>query len=193
MGPVPTDSVAGSPVAGSRFTRDRRCLTNAASSQTPLSRMKVKFSMRDAYAASSSGADASASHHALLNQCRKSRTLSDPSSTIPRCLGSASANATSTVYLPRAEIIALFDDLGFVERAIREQYTCCLRDAYRCPFPDESDAWSVVIGFDDPRGIRRFYLHGFVRADGSIAASGKLEPKFFLDDDMVAYRPAPPL
>src|SRR5262245_36257848 len=129
--------------------------------------------MRDANAASSSGADDSDSHQALLNHCRKSRTLSDPSSTIPTCLGSASANARSTAYLPRAEINALFDALGLVERAIREQYTCCLRDAYRCTFPDEPNAWSVVLGFDDASGVRRFYVHGFVRPDGSVAASGK--------------------
>jgi hypothetical protein len=39
--------------------------------------------------------------------------------------------------------------------------------------------------------MRRFYLHGFIRPDGSIAASGKLEAKFILDDDLIAYRPIP--
>jgi hypothetical protein len=141
----------------------------------------------------SSDNDVSAVHQALLNQCRKSSTPSSLESNLPKCKGSASANAMSTVELPTEIANALFDALGLAERALREQYTCCLRDFYPCTFEDEPGAVAITLGFDDSNDVRRFYLQGFVRPDGTIAASGKLEPKFFLDDDMIAYRPARPM
>jgi hypothetical protein len=53
---------------------------------------------------------------------------------------------------------------------------------------DGEHVYSILLGFDDQSGTRRFNVHAYVRSDRTIAASGLLDPKFFLDDAMCAHK-----
>ncbi len=78
---------------------------------------------------------------------------------------------------------------GLLRRALQGQYTCCRQNqAKEVTLPDGSKVFSLLIGFEDSEGVRRFNVHVYVTRDGIIAASGRLDPKFLLDDGNVAYK-----
>jgi hypothetical protein len=81
-----------------------------------------------------------------------------------------------------------FRALNLIARALTDQYTCCLVDFYEATLAGEPRTFSVVLGFEDRQGLRRFNVHAFVRPDRTIAASGLLDPKFFFDDAMNAFK-----
>jgi hypothetical protein len=148
----------------------------------------MRVSMRATNDDNSSLAEASALHHALLNQCRKSATPSSFATTRAKCRGSASANAVSTEWASQSRLNALFNASGLIERALQNQYTCCVRECRKRTLGDLGDVWAVTLGFDDDAGVRWFYVQGFVRDDGTLATGGgRLEPKFFLTDGRVGY------
>jgi hypothetical protein len=76
-----------------------------------------------------------------------------------------------------------FNSGRWVERALNEGYRCCLRDRYLTGLPGEQNiVESLLIGWMDRAGQLEFYAHRFLRADASIAASGKLDPKLMFAD-----------
>src|SRR5690606_509530 len=83
-----------------------------------------------------------------------------------------------------------FNRSGMVERALRENYTCCEKNKSReVTLPDGTRVISMVLSFLDSTGNRRFNVHVNVRRNGTIASfSGRLDPKFFVDDDGTNYK-----
>lgn len=83
-----------------------------------------------------------------------------------------------------------FNRSGIVEQALLENYTCCEKNRSRAvTLPDGTQAFSMVIAFLDSDGCRRFNVHAHVHEDGTIASyGGRLDPKFFVDDEGMNYK-----
>jgi hypothetical protein len=94
------------------------------------------------------------------------------------------------MWVSPVEMRERFNTSGMVEQALRENYTCCEKNRSReVVRPDGTRAISMVLAFLDAAGRRRFNVHAHVRRDGSIASfSGKLDPKFLIDDDGTSYK-----
>ncbi len=136
-----------------------------------------------------SSTDDSASHQALLNQCLKSDTASVSLSSLVKCRSRSSRNVVATIWLPSRELRAKFDELALVQVALAEEYTCCLHKATLVRLGDGTEAMSLTVGFEDQRGVRRLTVHTYVDDAGRIISrGGKLDPKFFLDEQQVAYK-----
>jgi len=75
----------------------------------------------------------------------------------------------------------MFNKGRYVEIALEEEWLCRLRDlTLQVPPPWSEPAELVdklMVAWFDRNGTLQFYAHCFVRADGSIAGSGLLDPK----------------
>jgi hypothetical protein len=100
------------------------------------------------------------------------------------------SNVAAVIWVSPEEMRERFNRSEMVERALQENYTCCEKNKSRqVTLPDGTRAISMVLSFLDANGRRRFNVHAHVRRDGTIASfSGKLDPKFLVDDDGTNYK-----
>ncbi len=141
----------------------------------------------------SSSAESSADHNALANQLLNSFGDNPPLNKLDRC--SRKDTAKSRSMFPDPPIPTTPDDIrerlergGFIARAMRDGFFACWRSLSECTYEDQpTGTWSAMVSLFDLDGIRRMTLHGLFLSGGGLGASGKLDPKFLLDDDGIAY------
>jgi hypothetical protein len=86
------------------------------------------------------------------------------------------------------ELRARFTAGDYVARALRDGYPCCLRSERPCSIPTEPpNTKSLILGFLKPNGPLVFLVHCYLRPDGSLGASGRLDPKYLIADDGSHY------
>lgn len=82
-----------------------------------------------------------------------------------------------------AELRARFEAGRYLQRAADGEFVCCLKDECIATSQDEPvGTRSVMVGDLDRSGYRIFLVHLYLRADGSIGASGREDPKWLYED-----------
>jgi hypothetical protein len=84
------------------------------------------------------------------------------------------------------ELQDLFNRNAYMQRAIDDGYSCCLKREKRAVSPSEPPGTrSLTISYLDRHGQRVFTVHIYLRPNGEIGASGLADPKWLRHDDTI--------
>jgi len=87
------------------------------------------------------------------------------------------------------ELQRVFNDGGYVRRALASGYVCCRRECRTIRFRDEPEPLDAcMIAWSDADGVVRFYAQCFLRPNRELAASSLLDPKFIRDEHGMCYK-----
>jgi hypothetical protein len=79
-----------------------------------------------------------------------------------------------------------FADGDYLNRAERGEFGCCLATTNPSRSPDEPlGTQTVVVSYLDESFNRICMVHFYLRPDGTIAGSGKPDPKWLFEDGVV--------
>lgn len=88
--------------------------------------------------------------------------------------------------MSEAEVRRRFAQGDDLNRALAGEFGCCLARTKRANSPDEpAGTRSVAVAYVNDAGHRIFLVHFYLRPDGTIGASGKLDPKWLFEDGVV--------
>lgn len=86
------------------------------------------------------------------------------------------------------EIRARFDREDCIGRALRHRYACCLKNRAKPRYASEPPGTeSLILQFYDARQRFAFAVHCYLRPNGELGGSGKLDPKSIMSSDGVDY------
>jgi hypothetical protein len=84
------------------------------------------------------------------------------------------------------ELRRLFTAGDYLNRAIAGEFDCCLTAWGRATSKDEPEGTrSMMVSYVDVRHHRIFLVHLYLRPDGSIGASGRPDPKWLFENEVV--------
>jgi hypothetical protein len=85
-----------------------------------------------------------------------------------------------------AEIRRRFAAGDYLNRALAGEFGCCLTREKLSQSKDEPPGTrSLTVSYVDDAGHRIFLVHFYLRPDGTIGGSGKLDPKWLFEDGVV--------
>ena len=104
----------------------------------------------------------------------------------PRRFGGDPSKAIPPVYVSEEALRQRFAEGDYLTRAANGEFGCCLKDEKTPRSDDEPPGTrSLMVSYLNDALVRIFLVHFYLRPDGTLGASGKLDPKWLFEDGVV--------